>query len=127
MNRTATGILWARRAKHMRAASSDTPLISNKMLPGLTTAAQYSGSPFPLPMRVSRGIEVIGLCGKARTKSRQAVREGLSEVRGFKGATGDITFNARRMPEKELFFLTVDDKGLREMTPAELAAGAPGG
>ena len=65
---------------------------------------------------------------QARTKSRQAVRDGLASVRGFKGATGDITFDARRMPEKELFFLTVDANGLREMTAAELAAGAkPGG
>jgi ABC-type branched-subunit amino acid transport system substrate-binding protein len=65
---------------------------------------------------------------QARTKSRQAVRDGLADLRGFKGATGDVTFNARRMPEKELFFLTVDANGLREMTPAELAASpSPGG
>ena len=64
---------------------------------------------------------------QARTKSRQAVRDGLAVVRGFKGATGDITFDARRMPEKELFFLTVDRDGLREMTAAELAAGATPG
>ncbi|HSM94378.1 MAG TPA: penicillin-binding protein activator, partial [Anaeromyxobacteraceae bacterium] len=65
---------------------------------------------------------------QAKTKSRQAVRDGLADVRGFKGATGDITFNAKRMPEKELFFLTVDANGLREMTPAELgASAAPGG
>jgi ABC-type branched-subunit amino acid transport system substrate-binding protein len=64
----------------------------------------------------------------AKTKSRQAVREGLADLRGFKGATGDISFNARRMPEKELFFMTVDANGVREMTAAELAAGAaPGG
>jgi ABC-type branched-subunit amino acid transport system substrate-binding protein len=69
-----------------------------------------------------------GAIDQARTKSRQAVRDGLADVRGFKGATGDITFNARRMPEKELFFLTVDANGLREMTAAELAPGAaPGG
>jgi ABC-type branched-subunit amino acid transport system substrate-binding protein len=65
---------------------------------------------------------------QARTKSRQAVRDGLADVRGYKGATGDITFNGRRMPEKELFFLTVDAAGVREMTAAELAAStAPGG
>lgn len=69
-----------------------------------------------------------GAIEKARTKSRQAVRDGLAEVRGFKGATGDITFDARRTPEKELFFLTVDGSGLREMTAAELSAStAPGG
>jgi ABC-type branched-subunit amino acid transport system substrate-binding protein len=69
-----------------------------------------------------------GAIEKARTKSRQAVRDGLADVRGFKGATGDITFDGRRTAEKELFFLTVDENGLREMTPAELAASSsPGG
>ena len=66
MNRTRTGILWARRLKHIRAPSSDIPLISYNTVPGLITAAQYSGSPLPLPMRVSKGIEVIGLCGNTR-------------------------------------------------------------
>ena len=47
-NRTRTGILWASRAKHIRAASSGTPPISNSTVPGLTTAAQNSGSPFAL-------------------------------------------------------------------------------
>ena len=42
------------------------PPISYSTVPGLTTAAQYSGSPLPLPMRVSKGIEVIGLWGKTR-------------------------------------------------------------
>jgi len=65
---------------------------------------------------------------QARTKSRQAVRDGLAEVHGFQGATGEIRFDAQRSAEKELFFLTVDGNGLREMAPAELAArAAPGG
>src|SRR5262245_14421376 len=38
------------------------------------TAAQYSGSPFPFPIRVSKGMEVIGLCGKTRTYSRPSLR-----------------------------------------------------
>ena len=38
--------------------------ISNKILPGLTTATQYSGLPLPLPIRVSAGFAVIGLSGK---------------------------------------------------------------
>jgi ABC-type branched-subunit amino acid transport system substrate-binding protein len=69
-----------------------------------------------------------GAIEKALTKSRQAVRDGLADLRGYKGATGDISFDARRMPERELFFLTVDQNGVREMTAAELAAStAPGG
>jgi ABC-type branched-subunit amino acid transport system substrate-binding protein len=69
-----------------------------------------------------------GAIDAARTKSRQAVRDGLADTRAYRGATGDMGFNARRMPEKELFYLTVDADGVREMTAAELAAGAaPGG
>ena len=47
-------------------ADSGSPPISNKIMPGLMTAAQYSGSPLPLPMRVSAWIAVIDLCGKTR-------------------------------------------------------------
>jgi len=39
-------------------------------VPGLTTAAQYSGSPFPFPIRVSAGFLVMGLSGKIRTHTR---------------------------------------------------------
>jgi len=85
--------------------------------PSILEASAYDAA------RMARGV-----IEQARTKSRQAVRDGLADVRGFRGATGDITFDARRMPEKELFFLTVDGSGVREMTPAELAAtSAPGG
>src|SRR5688572_26199683 len=38
------------------------------MRPGLTTATQPSGGPFPLPMRVSAGFFVYGLSGKIRTQ-----------------------------------------------------------
>ena len=62
--------------------------------------------------------------GQART--RQALRDGLAGLKGFKGATGDITFSARRTPEKELFFLIVDHDGVRELTRAELNAPGPG-
>src|SRR5262245_63764060 len=43
-------------------------------MPGLTTAAQYSGSPLPLPMRVSAGIAVTDLCGNTRMYSRPSPR-----------------------------------------------------
>lgn len=57
--------------------------------------------------------------GGART--REELRSGLAGIRGFKGATGDVTMGPRRTPEKPLFFLVADPAGLREMTPAELA------
>lgn len=62
--------------------------------------------------------------GKAQT--REALREGLVAIKGFKGATGDIGFSPRRTPEKELFFLTTDREGVRELTRAELNARGPG-
>src|SRR3954451_20922770 len=43
-------------------------------MPGLTTAAQNSGSPLPLPMRVSAGMAVTDLCGNTRMNSRPSPR-----------------------------------------------------
>src|SRR5947209_15415970 len=43
-------------------------------MPGLTTAAQNSGSPLPLPMRVSAGMAVTDLCGKTRMYNRPSPR-----------------------------------------------------
>jgi ABC-type branched-subunit amino acid transport system substrate-binding protein len=64
---------------------------------------------------------------EARAQTRAALRDGLARVRGLKGATGDITMGPDRTPEKELFFLTVDQNGLREMRREELAAPGAGG
>src|ERR1700722_17422875 len=49
-------------------------------MPGLTTAAQYSGSPLPLPMRVSAGIAVTDLCGNTRMYSRPSPRRNWATV-----------------------------------------------
>jgi ABC-type branched-subunit amino acid transport system substrate-binding protein len=57
-----------------------------------------------------------------KAQTREALRDGLAALKGFKGATGDITFSPRRTPEKELFFLTTDRDGVRELTRAELNA-----
>ncbi len=62
-----------------------------------------------------------------RAATRDAVRAALTGLKGFKGATGDIGFDARREPAKALFFLTVDKAGLRELTPPELASPGAGG
>src|SRR6185312_6898259 len=72
--RTRIGILWAKRARHIFAAASATPPNSYRIVPGRITAAQNSGSPLPLPMRVSSGIDVIDLCGNTRTYSRPSPR-----------------------------------------------------
>jgi ABC-type branched-subunit amino acid transport system substrate-binding protein len=62
----------------------------------------------------------------ARPQTRPAFRDALSTVKGFPGATGDITIGPRRTAEKTLFFLTVDRNGLRELTPQELATPGAG-
>jgi hypothetical protein len=61
--------------------------------------------------------------GQATT--REALRQGLAALRGFKGATGEISFSPRRTPEKELFYLTADREGVRELTRAEQNARGP--
>ncbi len=64
---------------------------------------------------------------ESRVATRPALRDGLAQLRAFRGATGDITMSPRRTPEKDLFFLTVDGSGLREMTKLELAPPGAGG
>lgn len=64
---------------------------------------------------------------ETRVATRAAFRDALARTRGFKGATGDITMGPERTPEKDLFFLTVDQNGLREMTREELAPPGAGG
>ncbi|ABS28650.1 penicillin-binding protein activator [Anaeromyxobacter sp. Fw109-5] len=62
-----------------------------------------------------------------RAQTRAALRDGLAGVRGFSGATGELSMGPDRTPVRELFFLTVDSSGLREMKPEELAAPGAGG
>ena len=64
---------------------------------------------------------------ETRVATRTAFRDGLAALKGYHGATGDITMGPRRTPEKELFLLTVDASGLREMRREELAAPGAGG
>jgi ABC-type branched-subunit amino acid transport system substrate-binding protein len=57
------------------------------------------------------------------TRSRASLREQLSSVRNFDGATGQTTFNLRRDAEKPLFFMTIDKDGVRELSPTEKPEG----
>jgi ABC-type branched-subunit amino acid transport system substrate-binding protein len=59
--------------------------------------------------------------------TREAVREALAATRAFAGATGELSFDARREVQKPLFFLTVDKAVVRELTPQELAPAGSGG
>src|SRR5258708_37965988 len=49
-------------------------------MPGLITEHQNSGSPFPLPMRVSAGMHVTDLCGKTRMYKRPSPRRNCATV-----------------------------------------------
>lgn len=84
--------------------------------PGILEAYAYDA------VRLARAV-----LEKGQATTRPALRDGLAAVKGFKGATGDLTVGPRRVVEKELFFLTVDRDGLRELTRAELAAPGAGG
>jgi ABC-type branched-subunit amino acid transport system substrate-binding protein len=64
---------------------------------------------------------------QTRAQTRSAVRDGLAALRGFKGATGDITMRPDRTPEKELFFLEIGPEGLKELPPGEVAPAGAGG
>jgi ABC-type branched-subunit amino acid transport system substrate-binding protein len=64
---------------------------------------------------------------QGKVQTRAALRDGLAALRGFRGATGDIAMGSRRTPEKDLFFLTIDQNGLRELTREELAGPGAGG
>src|SRR5204863_3478553 len=68
-NFVRTGSLSAAKRSDSRATDSGTPSNSNKMFPGFTVATQYSGCPFPLPIRVSGGRAVTDLSGKIRIHS----------------------------------------------------------
>ena len=57
-------------------------------------------------------------------QSREEFRQGLSEVKNFEGATGKTSFNERREGEKPLFFLTIDSKGVREISPSQKVGGS---
>jgi len=67
------------------------------------------------------------LMGPKKAQTREELRDGLAAVKGYAGATGDIAMGPDRTPQKQLFFLTIDQGGLRELTPEELAVGGPGG
>jgi hypothetical protein len=52
------------------------------------------------------------------------MRDALASQKPFPGATGEVVFDARGEPIRDLFFLTVDKGAIREMRPEELS-GAP--
>jgi len=52
---------------------------------------------------------------------RKALRDAIAAQKPFPGATGEVVFDARGEPVRDLFFLTVDKGVIREMRPEELS------
>jgi branched-chain amino acid transport system substrate-binding protein len=59
------------------------------------------------------------LLDKNGPKSRPELRERLASLKNFNGATGTISMNAEREADKPLFFLTIDEKGVKELSPSK--------
>jgi len=92
--------------------------------------ARYAGTPTILEASAYDAVRMVRAVLEAspgRVTTRAALRDGLASLKGFKGATGDLAFTPLRVVEKELFFLTVDKDGLRELSAAELSAPGAGG
>jgi ABC-type branched-subunit amino acid transport system substrate-binding protein len=59
--------------------------------------------------------------------TRADFRERLSQLKDFEGATGKTTIDDKRESKKQLFFLTVDNKGVHEISPTAPPRGAQPG
>ena len=63
---------------------------------------------------------------KQHPKSRAELRDALSGLKNFEGATGRTSFNEKREAVKPLFLLSVDNKGVKELNPEAAATGGSG-
>ncbi|CAM3983202.1 penicillin-binding protein activator [Corallococcus soli] len=59
---------------------------------------------------------------KQRPNSRAAMREAMAGLKDFDGATGRTSFNDKREADKQLFLLSVDSKGIKEINVDDKAA-----
>jgi ABC-type branched-subunit amino acid transport system substrate-binding protein len=73
----------------------------------------------------------VGLMYKSvldkKPATRADFRERLSQLKDLDGATGKTTVNDQREAQKQLFFLTVDNKGVHEISPTAPPRGAQPG
>lgn len=64
------------------------------------------------------GAIVRTLVEKGQPSSRQAFREKLAALKGFEGATTTISFDDKREAKRDLFFLNITPKGVKEVQAA---------
>jgi len=86
---------------------------------------KFEHPPTILEASAHDAARLVRLAAERGARSREAMRAGLLGLKGVPGATGDLSFDDRREVQRPLFFLTVDNKLVRELTPAELAGAAP--
>jgi len=83
--------------------------------------ARYGHPPSILEASAYDAARMIRRALEAGASTRDAVRASLSALKGFAGATGELAFDPQREIAKPLFFLTVQNGAVRELTPEELA------
>lgn len=86
---------------------------------------RFGHPPTILEASASDAAKLIRLGLERGASTREALRAQLAASRNVPGATGDLSFDDRREVQKPLFFLTVENRQVRELTPAELSAGPP--
>lgn len=64
---------------------------------------------------------------KASPKTRGEFRDALSNVKDFDGATGKTSFNDQREASKQLFLLSIESRGIKEIDLSKVKAKSPSG
>jgi branched-chain amino acid transport system substrate-binding protein len=83
--------------------------------PGLLEAIGYDSA-----------LMVRQIIDKQRPRARSEMREALVNLKNFEGATGRTSFSEKREAVKPLFLLSVDNRGVKELTPEAAATGGSG-
>jgi ABC-type branched-subunit amino acid transport system substrate-binding protein len=73
------------------------------------------------------GKMVRAVLDGAHPATREDFQRALAGLKGFEGATGRMSFSDKREAERELFFLTVDAKGVHELKPGQRPGQQPKG
>jgi len=63
------------------------------------------------------GAMVRTVIEQARPQTREDFRSALAGLKNFEGACGKADMSERREAERPLFFLTIDNKGVHELSP----------
>lgn len=64
------------------------------------------------------GAIVKNVVEKGQPGTREAFRERLAGLKNFEGATTSISFDDKREAKRDLFFLNITTKGIKEVQPA---------